>query len=88
MNFNNSNWCPPTLVCKSIDNREGGGIGNTYIHIYGGGLTRSRDSIKVRESHSIDKQAKAALEKDLVPLQPRRQISKAKKMGERGNFSK
>ena len=57
-----------TFVCVSIDNREGGGIGNvyTYIYIYGGCLTQSRDSTKVCESHNIDKQAKAvfvALEK-------------------------
>ena len=59
----------------------------TRIRIYGGCLTRSRDSIKACESHNIDKQAKVALEKDLVLLQPRRPRSKAEKMGERGNFS-
>ena len=60
-----------TVDVLIIDNREGGGIGNAYTYlIYGGCLTRSRDSIKVCESHNIDKQAKAAsvaLEKDLVP---------------------
>ena len=53
------------------------------IRIYGGCLTRSRDSIKVCELHNINKQAKAvsiALEKDLVPLHPSRPRSKAEKM--------
>ena len=54
----------------------------TRARIYGGCLTRSRDSIKVCESHNTDKQAKAAsvaLEKDLLPLQPSRPRSKAEK---------
>ena len=58
-----------------------------HIRIYGGCLTRSRDSIEVCELHNINKQAKAALEKDLVPLQPRQPRSKAEKMKEPGNFS-
>ena len=58
--------------------------------IYGGCVIWSRDSIKVCESLSIDKQVKAvivALEKDLVPLQPSRPRCKAeKKKAEPGNF--
>ena len=69
---------PLGLKCTSVLQ----GLGKTlYVYIYGGRgcLTRS---IKVCESHNIDKQAKAAsvaLEKDLVPPQPSQPRSKAEK---------
>ena len=60
-----------------------------HTRIYSGCLTWSCNSIKVCESHNIDKQVKAAfvaLEKDLVPLQPSRPRSKAKKWKSQAAF--